>query len=131
MRIIDWSSDVCSSDLADVGVARLAGTVDDAAHHRDLQRDLAVAEGLHGLLGHLDHVDLGPAAAAPGDQVDVLALPQAQPLPPLAAGPGLPHPVAGVALADRLAAALREQRGPPRGGLAPPPRGRAGPGAPE
>ena len=29
---------------AEVGVARLARTVDDAAHHRDLQRDVAVLE---------------------------------------------------------------------------------------
>jgi hypothetical protein len=36
--------------------------VDDAPHHRDLQRDLPGAEGLHGALGHVDDIDLGAAA---------------------------------------------------------------------
>ena len=47
---------------AEVGVARLAGPVHDAAHHRDLERDLAVAERGLRVVGHLDHVDLGPPA---------------------------------------------------------------------
>ena len=38
---------------ADVGVACLAGTVHDAAHDRDLQRDLPVAERVHRFLGDL------------------------------------------------------------------------------
>src|SRR3546814_16305147 len=53
---------------ADVGVARLAGTVDDAAHHRDLQRALAVAEGPNGPLGHRGPVALRPAAAGAGER---------------------------------------------------------------
>ena len=77
---------------ADVGVARLARAVDDAAHHRDLQRDLPIAERLHGLLGDGDHVDLGPAAGRAGDEVDVLALPQAHDLEQLAPRPGLLRP---------------------------------------
>ena len=111
---------------AEVGVAGLAGTVHDAAHHRDLQRDLALAEGLHGLLGDLDHVDLGPAAARAGDEVDVLALAQAQRLEQLAAGARLLHRVGGEAVADRVADALGQQRGHAGGGLEQAGRRRAG-----
>src|SRR3546814_20526633 len=38
MRISDWSSDVCSSDLAPGRVARLAQIADDGTHLADVRR---------------------------------------------------------------------------------------------
>ena len=111
---------------ADVGVAGLAGSVDDAAHHRDLQRDLAVAEGLLGPLGDVDDVDLGPAAARAGDEVDALALAQAHRLEQRATGLGLLDGVGGEAVADGVADALGQQGGDAGGGLHHPGGRRAG-----
>ena len=111
---------------AEVGLARLARPVDDAAHHRDLQRDLAVAERLHRPVGDVDHVDLGPPARRAGDQVDVLALAQAERLEQLAAGARLLDRVGGERVADRVADALHQQRGDAGGGLDQPGRRRAG-----
>ena len=111
---------------AEVGVARLARAVDDAAHDRDLQRDLAVAERLHRLLGDLDHVDLGAAARRAGDQVDVLALAQTHGLEQLAAGPRLLDRVGGERVADGVADALGQQRGDAGGRLHHTGRRRAG-----
>ena len=95
---------------AEVGLARLARPVDDAAHHRDLQRQLAIAERLHRPVGDVDHVDLGAAAARAGDQVDVLALAQAERLEQLAAGACLLDRIGGERVADRVADALEQQR---------------------
>ena len=99
---------------AEVGLAGLARTVDHAAHHRDLQRDLAIAERLHRPVGDVDHVDLGTAAARAGDQVDVLALAQTERLEQLATGAGLLHRVGGERVADGVADALEQQRGQTR-----------------
>ena len=77
---------------AEVGLAGLAGPVDDAAHHRDLQRELAITERLHRPVGDVDHVDLGSAAARAGDEVDVLALAQTERLEQLTAGAAPPRP---------------------------------------
>src|SRR5918994_3756755 len=96
---------------AQVGVAGLAGSVDDAAHDRHLQRDLLVPERLLRLARHLDHVDLGPAARGAGDEVDVLALTEPHGLEKRPTGPGLLHRVGGEAVADRVADALGQQRG--------------------
>ena len=102
---------------ADVGVAGLARPVDNAAHDRHLQRDLTVAEGLLCLAGDLDHVDLGPATTGAGDQVDVLALAQAQALEQGTPRASLFHRVGGEAVADGVADALGQQRGHAGGGL--------------
>ena len=96
---------------AEVGLARLARPVDDAAHHGDLQRDLPLAERLHRPLGDLDHVDLGAPARRAGDEVDVLALAQAERLEQRASGPGLLDRVGRQRVADRVADALEQQRG--------------------
>ena len=45
-----------------------------------------------GRLGHGDHVDLGPPARRAGDEVEALALAQAEGLEQLAARPGPPRP---------------------------------------
>src|SRR5271163_2276976 len=74
---------------ADVGFAGLARAVHDAPHHRHLDGQVQLLERLLGLLGHGDDVDLGPAAGRAGDEVDALALAQAQRLQELAPGPGL------------------------------------------
>ena len=91
---------------AEVGLAGLARTVDDATHHGDLQRELAIAEGLHRPVGDVDDVDLGPTAARAGDQVDVLALAQPERLEQLAAGARLLDRIGGERVADRVADAL-------------------------
>src|SRR3546814_4375579 len=63
MRISDWSSDVCSSDLEDLVGSQLAGAVeiDRACRLVGRQRDnlahLVVERGPHHLLG-ADHVGL-------------------------------------------------------------------------
>ena len=62
----------------EVGIGGLAGTVHDAPHHGDLQRDLRSAKRLHRLVGDGDHVDLGAPARRAGDEIDVLALTQTQ-----------------------------------------------------
>ena len=111
---------------AEVGLARLAGAVDDAAHHRHLQRELPLAEGLHRPLGDVDDVDLGPPARRAGDEVDVLALAQAERLEQLPAGPGLLDRVGGQRVADRVADALEQQRGDAGRGLDQPGRRRPG-----
>ena len=78
---------------------------------------LAVAERVHGAVGDLDHVDLGPAARRAGDEVEALALAQAERLEQLAAGAGLLDRIGGERVADRVADALEQQRGDPGGGL--------------
>ena len=77
-------------------------------------------------LGDVDHVDLGPAAARAGDQVEVLALAQAQRLEQLAPGPRLLDRVGGERVADGVADALGQQRGDAGGGLEQPGRRRPG-----
>src|SRR3954449_5443092 len=52
---------------AEVGVAGLAGAVDDAAHDRDPQRYLEAVEARGHLVGELVDVDLGSAARGTGD----------------------------------------------------------------
>ena len=96
---------------AEVGFAGFAGTVDDASHHRHLERQLALAERRHRPLGDVDHVDLGAAARRARDQVDVLALAQTERLEQLAAGPRLLDRIGGQRVADRVADALHQQGG--------------------
>ena len=74
---------------AEVGLARLARAVHDAAHHRHLEGEVPRLERLLGGLGHRDHVDLGPSARRTGDEVEALALAQPKRLEQLAPGAGL------------------------------------------
>ena len=83
------------------------------------------------VVGHLDHVDLGPAARRAGDEVEALALAQAHGLEELAAGAGLLHRVGGERVADGVADALGQQRGDAGGGLHQPGGRRPGLGDPE
>jgi hypothetical protein len=94
---------------ADVGLAGLAGSVDDAAHDRHLDRQVELLQRLLGLLGHGDDVDLGPAARRAGDEVEALALPQAQGLEQLASGPGLFDRVRRQREADGVTDALGQE----------------------
>ena len=102
---------------AEVGVARLTGTVHHAAHHRDLQRDLARLERVLRLARDPDHVDLGAAARRARDEVEALALAQPHRLEQLTARLRLLDRVGGEREADRVADALGQQRGDPRGRL--------------
>ena len=111
---------------AEVGLPRLAGPVDDAAHHRDLQRDVAVLERGHRVARDLDHVDLGAPAARARDEVEALALAQAERLEQRAPGARLLDRVGGERVADRVADALGEQRADAGGRLHEPGRRRAG-----
>jgi hypothetical protein len=59
---------------AEVGLARLAGAVDDAAHDGDAQRDVDALERLLHLLGEGVDVDLGP----PHDGQDTTSRPRSR-----------------------------------------------------
>ena len=102
------------------------GSVDHAAHHRHLDGQVQLLERLLGLLGHGDDVDLGPAARRAGDEVEALALPEAERLEQLAAGPGLLDRVGGQREADGVADALGQQGADAGGALDQPGRRRAG-----
>ena len=65
----------------------------------------------------VDHVDLGAAARRAGDEVEALALAQAERLEQLAAGLRLLDRIGGERVADGVADALGEQRGDAGGGL--------------
>ena len=55
---------------ADVGLARLAGAVDDAAEHRERQRHADMLEPLLERLDGADHIEALPCAARTGDDPD-------------------------------------------------------------
>ena len=95
---------------ADVGLARFAGTVDDAAHHRDLDRQVQLLERLLGLLRHGDHVDLGPATRGAGDEVEALALAQPERLEQLAPRFRFFDGVGRERIPDRVADPFGQQR---------------------
>src|SRR6476469_4335578 len=59
---------------AEVGLAGLARTVDDAAHDRDPQRHLEAVESGGDLLGQLVDVDLGAAARGAGHDLEAARL---------------------------------------------------------
>src|SRR3546814_4785711 len=67
MRISDWSSDVCSSDLVERGLHHCLGVVETA-----LDRDIMDVGGEHGR--HLAALDVGDAARrVEHEHVDMLA----------------------------------------------------------
>src|SRR3546814_17357643 len=87
MRISDWSSDVCSSDLVDLAAGQLAGETDILAAAADGEAELIVGnddfdaavilvddDALHRCgLERVD--DEGRGVFGPGDDVDLFALP--------------------------------------------------------
>ena len=97
----------------EIGFARLAGTVHDTTHHRDLQRDVARLE--RGLRGRrdTDHVDLGATARRARDEVETLALAQPERLEQHLARLRLFHRIGGEREPDRVADAFGEQRRDP------------------
>src|SRR3546814_18803010 len=68
MRISDWSSDVCSSDLYYAGVLKAAGYADADIEITPMGETATFAATLHGttkqkpiiLLGHMDVVEADP-----------------------------------------------------------------------
>ena len=70
---------------AEVGLAGFAGTVDDASHDGDPQRDGHALEAGGDLVGELVDIDLGTPAARAGDDLE-LAWAQVQALQDLDAG---------------------------------------------
>ena len=100
---------------AEIRVAGLARPVDDAAHHRHLQRDVARLECGLRRGGHLDHVDLGPPARRTRDQIDVAPFAQPERLEERAPRPRFLHRIRGQREADRVADALGQER-PDAGG---------------
>ena len=103
--------------IPEVGLARLARAVDHAAHDRDLDGQVQLLERFLRLLGHGDDVDLGPAARGAGDEVEPLALAQAERLEQLATRPRLLDRVGGEREADGVADALGQQRADARRAL--------------
>src|SRR5690606_12667633 len=93
---------------AEIGLARLAGAVDDAAHDGDAQRDLEVLEPLGDLVGEGVDVDLGAAAGGAGDDVELPRL-EVQRLQDLVADLDLLHRRGGEGDTDGVADALAEQ----------------------
>ena len=94
---------------AQVGLARLAGTIYDTAHDSDLKRPRTRLEGLLDTPGDVDHVDLSTTARRAGNEVEALALAQSERLQQLASGACLLHRVGGQRVADGVADALGEK----------------------
>ena len=115
----------------DVGLPGLAGAVDHAAHDRHLNGEAQLLEGLLGLLGHGDHVDLGPPARGACDEVEALAFTEAERLEQLAAGTGLLDRVGGERVADGVADSLGQEGPDARRALDQPARRRSRLGHPE
>ena len=101
---------VACSD-ADVGVACFAGPIDDTAHHSDLKRQLALSEGLHRIVCHLDDVNLCPSTGRTRNEVNVLALTQTECFEELTTGLGLFDRIGSERIANGVADALQEERG--------------------
>src|SRR5712691_7479758 len=62
LTVLEDEPDTAPAGHADVGRARFAGTVDLAAHHRDVDLLVEPAELVLDVLGELDEIDVGPAA---------------------------------------------------------------------
>src|SRR6185295_13455072 len=69
-RQIDHVLALAAAGDADVGLARLAGAVDDAAEHRERHRRADVGEALFQLLDGADDVEALARAARAGDDAD-------------------------------------------------------------
>ena len=93
------------ADVAVVRVRHLAGAVDDAAHHRDVQ-PLQVAGGVAYLVEDGGQIELRAAAAGAGDELDLRPA-QAERLQDLVADGELVDRVFGQRDADRVADPLR------------------------
>ena len=93
-----------------VRVTRFAWSIDHAAHHRDLDRQIEFGQRGLGLVGDLDDVHLGAATTRTGNEVETLALAQTQRLEELATGAGFLDRVGRQRIAQRVADAFGEQR---------------------
>ena len=69
-RQIDHVLAVAAAGDADVGLARFAGAVDDAAEHRERHRRADMLQPLLERLDGADHVEALPRAARAGDDAD-------------------------------------------------------------
>src|SRR3546814_3196651 len=104
MRISDWSSDVCSSDLPDFEVERLAGR---KAHVAGAQQDAAIgqAELLQDIFGGIHHalvLRLRLLGRGDGDELDLVELMLADHAARVAAGRARLRPEAGDRKSTRL-----------------------------
>jgi hypothetical protein len=78
---------------------------------------LHALQGGLGVVGDLDHIDLGPSARWAGDEVEALALAQPHGLEQDPTGTRLLHRIRGERVADGVADAFGQKRGDARGGL--------------
>ncbi len=74
---VDLVSAVAAAGKADIGLARLARAIDDAADHRHRQRRRDVRQAFLEPLDRLDHLELLPGAGRARNHRDAAA-PQAQ-----------------------------------------------------
>src|SRR3546814_8467003 len=96
-REIDHVGAVAAAGDADIGLARLAGAVDDAAEHRPAHRRADVLEALLQFLDGADDVDAVPRATGAPDDAD-------------AADAGAAHPENHEADADLVLGLCRQRR---------------------
>src|SRR5919106_1962004 len=107
---------VAAAGDAEVGVARLAGAVDRAAHDGDLEGLRIVAEPLLDRVGQVPDADVVPSARGAGDH-DRAALAEAERLEDLPGDPDLLHRVGGQRDADRVADSVHEEAADANGAL--------------
>src|SRR5688500_18942022 len=106
---VDDPASVAGEDR-DVGALALAGAVHDAAHDRDLDRQADLArQRLANVLHEREQVNLDAPARGARDQLGADALAHAEDVEQLEAVVDLVDGVAGVADADRVADAGRQQ----------------------
>src|SRR4030095_7222993 len=116
VAVLEDEADSPSSGHTDVGCARLAGPVDLASHHRDVDLLVEPLELVLDLLRELHQVDVGPAAGRTRDEGQA-ALAQPERFQDVDPDPHLFGRVRGERHADRVADALREKRTEPDRGL--------------
>jgi hypothetical protein len=99
---------VASGDT-EVGFAGLAGAIDHATHHRNLQRQFFVGKSSLGTIGHINHIDFGATTTRAGNEVDIFSLAQTEGLEQLAPGAGFFDRVGGEAETDGVTDAFQQQ----------------------
>ena len=113
---IDLVGAVAAAGEADIGLARLARAVDDAADHRHRQRRRDVREALLEPLDGLDHLELLARAGRAGDDGDAAAA-QVQRLQHLEADLDLLDRIGRQRHADRVADPGPQQHAEPDRGF--------------